>query len=213
MKKTSDAIILQLERKNSGNATTLQKISFFAAGFIFILNIIDFSPETGKELQLFNIIYLTAYITGGAGNIAAAVFFNRIKTPGLTDIIVRWLNALTGLLLIFDSVYKFSSGKTALSVVVFIAGLLYLLIAFYWKALKQRKSVTLTNNHITFRKWQFRKKTIPFTALSRIELNGRQIEIILLSGKSYNLLLGDNDGSLIETFKQNINQVNKVPSG
>ena len=211
MKKTSDAVTLQLEKKRSRNATTLQKISFFAAGIIFILNILEFSPETGNGLRLFSIIYLSAYIAGGAGNIAAAVFFNRIKTPGLTNIIVRWLNALTGLLLIFDSVYKFSMGKTALSVVVLIAGLLYLLISFYWKALKQRRSVTLTDNHITFRKWQFGKKTFPFTAISKVELNGRQIDIILLSGKTYSLFLGENDGSLFETFKQKINKLNKNP--
>ena len=202
-----EAITLKLDRRKSKSTDTLQKISFIAAGLIFILDVLELPPASIQ--QIFRVVYFYAYLIAGAANIAAAVFYTKIKLGGLSDNIVRWLNAVSGLLLIVDAFYKFLLGKTAIPAALFAAGILYLLVFLFWKKLKQKISVTITDEYITFRKRQFKKTIVPFSSLSKATLNNGLLELSLHTGKNYKLFIGNNDETLLEFFKQRIDDLNK----
>ncbi len=201
-------ITLSLAKRNNKNSEKFQKLSFILAEFILLINLYEYSPGQ-NDPEYFKIIYFAAYLIGGLLNLAAGFFYDKIKSEEIKEHVIRWFNSITGLLLIFDAAQKFSKGKTGLPITLFVAGLLYLFISFYWTTLKKRKSITISDDKITFRRWLIKTRTISFSELSKISLTNARINISLKSGKFFELFLGKNEDLTIVRFAKRINEINK----
>ena len=199
-------VTLSLIRKNNKRAVKFQKLSFILAGFILLLNLTEYSPGR-NEPQYFKIIYIIAYLIGGSLNLAAAFFYDKIKPVEIKEHVVRWFNSVTGVLLIFDAAQKFSNDKTGLTITIFLTGMLYIFISFYWETLKKRRNITVNDDKITFRKSIFRTKSILLTEIDELQLTREKINITLKNGKSLEFFLGDNDELAIVQFDKKVKKL------
>lgn len=201
-------LTLSLAKRSTKKPEKFQKLSFILAGFIFLITLSDYTPGE-NEPDYFKIIYFVAYLIGGLANLAAAFYYDKIKSKDIKEHVVRWFNSITGVLLIFDAALKFSRGKTGLPIALFVSGLLFIFISFYWVAFKKRRSITINDDKITFRRWLIKTKIISFPEIDQISLTSDKINILLKSGKSFELFLGENEELAIVRFDKKIKEINK----
>jgi hypothetical protein len=200
-------ITLTLAKRSDKNAAKFQRLSFILAGVIFLINLAEYSPEK-NEPEYFRIIYFLAYLIGGLLNLAVGFLYDKVYSEDIRDEIVRWFNSMTGLLLLFDSAQKFSKGKTGLPIVLFLTGLLYLFISFYWTLFKKRKSITISEDKIKIRKWLIKIKTIYFSEIDKISVTIERVRISLKNRKTIELPLGKNEELDIVRFAKKTNEIN-----
>ena len=202
-----ETVTLMLERGGGKNREKLQRFTFILAGLIFIMNLFDYTSSWQNKGEIFKILIFAGYLLGGVTNIGVAFVYDRIKSEAAKDKVTRWLNALTGILLLLDAVQKFALGKIAMPITLSAAGLLYLLVAYYWTKFKNRRVLSINDEYVVFRKWIAKAKKIPVAELRNISLSGNEIKIFRRNGKSYKLYLAKNEESAINMFEQKLDEL------
>ncbi len=203
---------LRLNRRSPARIKRFEKISFLMGGAMLLLSAYDRNQSGGMSSGLFAVIYYSGYIAGGIINLAAGYFYSKIPDTK-KEITGRILQSFVALLLIFDSIDKFTRGKILLPVVLLAAGILYFLVAIFTPVLKERRVITVDDDKIIFRRSFFTKRSIELKDLSEFSYTNDSFSIKLKKGKTIKLFPGENDQDRIKSFTEKVNKLIRGESG
>ena len=201
-----NVVTLQLVKRSPARLKRFEKLSFLLGGAMLLLSVYDRSQSGGMSSGLFAVIYYSGYIAGGVINLAAGFLYSKIPDTK-KEITGRILQSIVALLLLFDSIDKFTRGKILLPVVLLAAGILYFLVAVFTPVLKGRRVITADDDKIIFPGYFFMKRSIELKDLKEFSYINDSLSIKLKEGKTIKLFPGENDQNIIRSFTEKVNKL------
>ncbi len=192
-------------KKESKRKVKMEKLTFFLAGFIFLLGVFDNLSLRTNGLDNLDYIFNGAMLLAGVINIGFGVVYGKMKDDSKKDFITRALFILTGAILIIDGLHKILLHYNAMQYFLIAPGILYISLGVFYKQLQKIRSVKLNKEGISWRTSPFVKHSFLWNEISSLYLEEKQMTITLLNKKNYKINLSsikdDDHDELVKKVK------------